>query len=168
MDKVELLQVLAAPGHVQTHEDEVSHPDAVHPGHGAGSVGPEVGEQVPALQHNSIFCKETKKMIEAKIGVLSTKQQKLNRLFKLKPECNLPIFRCFFPFFLQNIPPASISSSIRKAGSLSRQMASRLRMWSCLKFHINLASFRNSSFSESFAPFLSVLTAIFVDSPSWK
>ena len=78
VDEVKLLQVLAAPGHVQTHEDEVSHPDAVHAGHGAGSVGPEVGEQVPALQHNLIFCKETKKMIEAKIGVLSTKQQKLN------------------------------------------------------------------------------------------
>ena len=44
-------------------------------------------------------------MIEAKIGVMSTKQQKLNRLFKLKPECNLPIFRSFFLFFFAKYSP---------------------------------------------------------------
>ena len=55
--------------------------------------------------------------------------------------------------------PPSISSRIKKLGSLSRQMALRPRMCSCLKLNISLASLRNSSFSESVAPLRSVFTA---------
>lgn len=52
--------------------------------------------------------------------------------------------------------PPSMSSSIRKNGSWSVQTARRRRMCWCWKWLINCASFRNSPFSFSVAPFLKV------------
>ena len=50
VDEVELLEVLAAPRHVQTHLHQVEEGDGGHGADdGAGPAGAEVGEQVPAL-----------------------------------------------------------------------------------------------------------------------